>query len=304
MPSTELANPTPRSVPGDRSRPPTRICRVGELARIAAPRTPLGDRTRLTRRTTSTYRRAEVHQRLVVLPRSTWRNRRIGQRLRLASRQPPPRHPREHPCDAGVDHAGVDLERKYLHRSRQVGTDARQRQQGVEVLGQRGRQIARPPHRPRDAGFRARRGYPNPDHSTSTSDRPAAASDAGVAQRSRNRSHRGITRSTWVCCSITSATRIANGSRVRRHGRSRRTTSPQLNNASRAGPRDRSRPRPYPQRRGARSVGSAPRSPRHLANHVRSHRRRNRHRLRLRRRRRGDRTPRRHRARRPSGPRA
>ena len=136
QPSTELAiRPLEACLATARARRPNR--RVGGLARIAAPRTPLGDRTRLTRRTTSTYRRAEVHQRLVVLPRSTRRNRRIGQRLRLASRQPPPRHPREHPCDVGVDHAGVDLERKYLHRSRRVGTDARQRQQGVEARRQR-----------------------------------------------------------------------------------------------------------------------------------------------------------------------
>ena len=37
----------------------------------------------------------------------------------------------------------------------------------------------------------------------------AAASAAAVGHRSSHLSYRGITRSTWVCCSITSLTRIA-----------------------------------------------------------------------------------------------
>src|SRR5688500_5225878 len=54
-----------------------------------------------------------------------------------------------------------------------------------------------------------------------TSPGQAAASAPGVGHRSSQASQHGITRSTWVCCSITSDTRIAYGSRVWRQGRSR-----------------------------------------------------------------------------------
>ena len=65
----------------------------------------------------------------------------------------------------------------------------------------------------------ARRLYPSPCHSTITSSRPAAASASTVGHRSSQRSKRGTTRGTCVCCSITSLTRIAYGSRVFRQGR-------------------------------------------------------------------------------------
>ncbi len=58
-------------------------------------------------------------------------------------------------------------------------------------------------------------------------------------QRDRNSCQRGTTRSTCVCCNISSETRIAYGSRVRRHGRSRawrlyhaRSKRPNRRNAS------------------------------------------------------------------------
>src|SRR6187551_3737016 len=54
-----------------------------------------------------------------------------------------------------------------------------------------------------------------------TSDRGAAARDSAVGQRSSQRRYRGMMRSTCVCWSMTSLTRIAYGSRVRRQGRSR-----------------------------------------------------------------------------------
>ena len=44
--------------------------------------------------------------------------------------------------------------------------------------------------------------------------------------------NRGTTRATWVCCSMVSDTSTAHGSRVRRHGRSRRTCSPQASAAT------------------------------------------------------------------------
>src|SRR3954451_1621252 len=53
-----------------------------------------------------------------------------------------------------------------------------------------------------------------------TSPVEAAASDSTVGQRSSHERYRGITRSTCVCWSMTSETRIAYGSRVRRQGRS------------------------------------------------------------------------------------
>src|SRR5215218_11422497 len=49
----------------------------------------------------------------------------------------------------------------------------------------------------------------------------AAASASAEGQRSSHASQRGTTRAVCVCWSITSETRIAYGSRVRRHGRSR-----------------------------------------------------------------------------------
>src|SRR5215471_1772720 len=54
-----------------------------------------------------------------------------------------------------------------------------------------------------------------------TSAAGAAASVSTVGQRSSQRCQRGTTRSTCVCCDMTSLTRIAYGSRVFRQGRSR-----------------------------------------------------------------------------------
>src|SRR3954451_7660873 len=54
-----------------------------------------------------------------------------------------------------------------------------------------------------------------------TSAGEAAARSSGVGHRSSQAVQRGTTRSTCVCCSITSETRIAYGSRVFRQGRSR-----------------------------------------------------------------------------------
>src|ERR1051326_1620748 len=53
-----------------------------------------------------------------------------------------------------------------------------------------------------------------------TSAGDAAASASTVGQRSSHRCHLGTTRSTWVCCAMTSLTRMAYGSRVRRQGSS------------------------------------------------------------------------------------
>src|SRR4051812_21357154 len=65
-----------------------------------------------------------------------------------------------------------------------------------------------------------------------TSAAEAAASATTVGHRSSQACQRGTTRSTCVCCSITSETRIAYGSRVRRHGRSRPCSANQLSSRS------------------------------------------------------------------------
>src|SRR6266550_8104568 len=68
---------------------------------------------------------------------------------------------------------------------------------------------------------RARRLYPRPDHSRSTSASGAQERARSVGKRRRKRRYAGTTRETCVCWSITSLTRTRYGSRVRRHGRSR-----------------------------------------------------------------------------------
>src|SRR5918992_5368867 len=68
-----------------------------------------------------------------------------------------------------------------------------------------------------------------------TSAAEAAASASTVGQRSSQRRYRGTTRSTCVCWSMTSETRIAYGSRVRRHGRSRPFSSYQARSRSSTG---------------------------------------------------------------------
>src|SRR6185503_3250421 len=64
-----------------------------------------------------------------------------------------------------------------------------------------------------------------------TSERGAAARDSAVGQRSSQCRYRGMMRSTCVCWSMTSLTRIAYGSRVRRQGRSRPSSAYQSRRA-------------------------------------------------------------------------
>src|SRR5215471_13092024 len=65
-----------------------------------------------------------------------------------------------------------------------------------------------------------------------TSAAGAAASASTVGQRSSQRCQRGTTRSTCVWCDITSLTRIAYGSCVSRHGRSRPCSANQASSRS------------------------------------------------------------------------
>src|SRR5262249_19627384 len=65
-----------------------------------------------------------------------------------------------------------------------------------------------------------------------TSATGAAASSSTLGQRSSQRCQRDTTRSTCVCCDMTSLTRIAYGSLVFRHGRSRPCSANQASNRS------------------------------------------------------------------------
>src|SRR5204863_7771896 len=70
----------------------------------------------------------------------------------------------------------------------------------------------------------------------------ASANACTVGNSVSHASHFGMTRSTCVCCSITSETRIAYGSRVRLHGRSRPCASNQASRAASTGADSRLRP--------------------------------------------------------------
>ena len=174
----------------------------------------------------------DVEHRLVPGPRLAVGHRGVGRTLDLGRRQPPPTDARQHPRHVRVDDGDVALEGEREHRSGRVRPDAREagRARGTidgktptVLVDDRGRRRVQP-------------------------GRPAVVAEAGpldhdVADRRRGaggdrrepgeeRVVRGTTRGTWVCWSITSLTRTAQGSRVRRHGRSRRSRSAQLRTAS------------------------------------------------------------------------
>lgn len=78
---------------------------------------------------------------------------------------------------------------------------------------------------------KARRGYPSRPQARSTSAGEAAAKSAGVGQRCIHASHWGATRSTGVCCAITSLTSTPHALQSGvRQGSSRRLASYQLSN--------------------------------------------------------------------------
>src|SRR5204863_6854985 len=90
----------------------------------------------------------------------------------------------------------------------------------------------------------------------------ASANACTVGNSVSHASHFGMTRSTCVCCSITSETRIAYGSRVRLHGRSRPCASNQASRAASTGADSRLRPqmtrvRFAPSPTGSLHVGNA-----------------------------------------------
>ena len=116
--------------------------------------------------------------------------------------------------------ADVAFERERQHRPGRVLPDARQRSSTSSVDGNS-------PARTISITAAARAGcwrgagsrVPATTAARRRATRPAHA--AGVGYAAMNARHFGITRGACVCCSITSLTRIAHGSRVRRHGRSR-----------------------------------------------------------------------------------
>ena len=139
-----------------------------------------------------------------------------------------PGHPAQHPHRVHVEHAHVGLERERQHRPGRVRPDPRQREQ----LGQRRRHPASVP------GHHQGGGAVEVDGPAVVAEPRPRPHHLGHRMRPRRRPGRGsapaapasgpTTRATWVCCSASSATRTAHGSRVRRQGRSRpwsRTTS-------------------------------------------------------------------------------
>ena len=80
-------------------------------------------------------------------PAPPWHER-VGQRLDGPRRQPLAGDPRQHPSDVGVDDGDVALEGERQHGTRRVRPDPGQRQQRVEVVGQRAAVARRRPARP------------------------------------------------------------------------------------------------------------------------------------------------------------
>ena len=120
----------------------------------------------------------------------------------------------EDPAHVRVDREDVLAEGLVADRVGRVATDARQL-----------REVVRPAGRGDDAGravqIERAAVVSEPCQARMTSAGEAAASDSMSGHRSIQASQRGTTRATWVCWSMTSETRIAYGSRVFRHGRSR-----------------------------------------------------------------------------------
>ncbi len=134
--------------------------------------------------------------------------------------------PGQHPGGVGFHHPDRAVRRRRPARPGPC--------RGPPRAGPRGRP-GRPEPRPRGGWrWRPRPGAGTPpagcsrDRSTPRSPRRSAraAQASGSGQRARNSCHLGMTRPTWVWASMTSLTRIAHGSRVCRHGRSRRAFSP------------------------------------------------------------------------------
>src|SRR5574337_780638 len=153
--------------------------------------------------------RAEIHQGLIKVVRFPLRDqggREIPEtcgRLGAVAVHRAKEDPLEQPFHVGIKDRGVLAEGKAHYRAGGVAADSLERLK----CPQRGRDLAAVPVKRllRDGVL---------------TDAPASSSSVGYLRR--NSLYLGMTRSTWVCCSITSETRILYGSEVFRHGRSRR----------------------------------------------------------------------------------
>ena len=235
-PPPRRAAPAPaRDLHGQRLRAPLR-------ARGAVRRPRAG---RAARRARRAHHRAELHQRLVQ------RAGILAARELLGLAPEPLLH-----CAAA--HVGVDPEQAREH-ARHVAVDDRRR--ACRTRSKR----ARPPCSARRRAARAARrrrraagprGAPPPAarrgagcaRASSSRGRPTARSRRRhrrsralrtSGKRARKRSQYGITVSTRVCWSIASEIQIAYGSRVRRHGRSRRWARYHASSFLRSAPRRR-----------------------------------------------------------------
>ena len=155
----------------------------------------------------------------------------VGQRLADAGCKGAAGHrPGQPPGRVDVDDRGPALEGEGEHGARRVRPDPGQ---GLQVA-QVGRDPAAvaPDHRDRgpvqvDGPAVVAEPGPRGHDRTGGSGRARGR----IGNRSRNAPYRDTTRSTWVCCNITSLTRTAHGSRVRRQGRSRPCWSNQSSTA-------------------------------------------------------------------------
>ena len=141
---------------------------------------------------------------------------RVALRIALADE-----HAEQHARDVGVENGGALAEREAADRAGRVGADALEREQRLLV----GRQLAAVA---RDRLARDRLQALRPDvvaeripRRRSLRASGAAASASSDGYLSSHSAYFGSTRSTCVCCSMISETRMWYGSSVLRHGRSR-----------------------------------------------------------------------------------
>ena len=202
----------PALAPTDRVRAHGRI---GLGTAGERPRTPgaTGQRSQ-RRRPLGTHRGAEVEHRLVPGPALALGHERVGERLGLL-------RPRATGRRSGRGRGRRWCRRRPTSCSKAKASTARavygptpgraSRSARSSGSGRRGRR-PRPPRS--GAGSPPARCSRGPAHSASTSPTGARHTPRASGTARGTRCHRGTTRATWVCCSITSLTRTAHGSRV------------------------------------------------------------------------------------------
>ncbi len=155
----------------------------------------------------------------------------VGQWVPGIARRPSPgEDAAEDPAHVRVDRGDGDAERNRGNRPGGVRPDPGRRSSSSTRAGIRPLCSATITRAAR-CRFTARRLYPRPPHWRRTSAGAAPASASTVGKRSRNARQAGSIRPICVCWSITSETRIAYGSAVRRKARSRPLASNQRRSA-------------------------------------------------------------------------